>query len=209
MFKTFLWLFTAVQLYEESLQDASGNPPGPATDVFWQFSAPAGLRSVLAWVTKRYQRPELWVTESGMAVAGEANMTREDALNDEPRLAFFRYATGRVCSSTGGAGVVVSTYRAASHHSVHCRAGLHGRSQGNPCCGSRNPRLLTIAAREHQHIGASLSSHQCHTGLSHCFVTLHGHTAALQAAPGQCMQGSDGGQCQLGSVICLEFPGQL
>jgi beta-glucosidase len=81
----------AVQLYEESLQDASGNLPGPATDVFWQFSAPAGLRSLLAWVTKRYQRPELWVTESGMAVAGEANMTQEAALNDEPRLEFFRY----------------------------------------------------------------------------------------------------------------------
>lgn len=92
----------AVQLYEESLQDAPGNLPGPATDVFWQFSAPAGLRSLLAWVTKRYQRPELWVTESGMAVVGEANMTKEAALNDEPRLEFFRYTTGRGCSSRGG-----------------------------------------------------------------------------------------------------------
>lgn len=92
----------AVQLYVESVQDASGNFPGPATDVFWQFSAPAGLRSLLAWVTKRYQRPELWVTESGMAAMGEANMTREAALDDGPRLEFFRYAvclTGAVTAA--------------------------------------------------------------------------------------------------------------
>lgn len=79
-----------LQLYEEALQDASGNYPGPATDVFWQFSTPNGLQSLLAWVSKRYQRPELWVAENGMAVAGEANMTREAALDDGARVDFFR-----------------------------------------------------------------------------------------------------------------------
>lgn len=80
-----------VQLYEESLKDADGNSPGPATDVFWQFSTPAGLQSILAYVSRRYQRPEVWLTENGMAVPGEANMTREAALQDVKRLEFFRY----------------------------------------------------------------------------------------------------------------------
>lgn len=79
-----------MQLDQESLQDASGNFPGPATDVFWQFSAPAGLQSLLAYVTRRYQRPEVWVTENGMAMPGEANMTLEAALEDQQRLEFFR-----------------------------------------------------------------------------------------------------------------------
>ena len=78
-------------MYEESLQDSSGNYPGPATDVFWQFSTPSGLKSMLSWISKRYQRPELWVTENGVAVPGESNMTREAALNDWARLEFFRY----------------------------------------------------------------------------------------------------------------------
>lgn len=80
-----------MQLYEESLKDADGNSPGPATDVFWQFSTPAGLQSILAYVSRRYQRPEVWLTENGMAVPGEANMTREAALQDVKRLEFFRY----------------------------------------------------------------------------------------------------------------------
>jgi len=80
----------AVQLYEESLQDSSGHYPGPATDVFWQFSTPAGLQSVLAWVSKRYHRPELWVAENGVALPGEANLTREAAVRDEGRVQFFR-----------------------------------------------------------------------------------------------------------------------
>jgi beta-glucosidase len=80
-----------LQLYEESLQDGSGNYPGPATDVFWQFNTPAGLQSMLAYVSRRYQRPEVWVTENGMAVPGEANLTREAALDDGSRLEFFRW----------------------------------------------------------------------------------------------------------------------
>jgi beta-glucosidase len=83
--------FLPLQLYEESLQDASGNYPGPATDVFWQFNTPAGLQSMLAYVSRRYQRPEVWVTENGVAVPGEANMTREAALDDGPRLEFLRW----------------------------------------------------------------------------------------------------------------------
>lgn len=84
-----------VQLYEESLQDAAGNYPGPATGVFWQFQAPAGLQLMLSWVSQRYQRPEVWVTENGVALPGEHNMTLQDALNDAPRVDFFRWGSTR------------------------------------------------------------------------------------------------------------------
>lgn len=74
----------------ESLTDASGAYPGPATDVFWQFQAPDGLRSTLAWVSRRYQRPELWVTENGVALPAEGNLSRAEAVQDTARVEFFR-----------------------------------------------------------------------------------------------------------------------
>jgi hypothetical protein len=52
-----LWYF--LQLYEESLTDHEGRYPGTPSDVFWQFSAPDGLRSTLSWIGRRYQRPEV------------------------------------------------------------------------------------------------------------------------------------------------------
>jgi hypothetical protein len=51
--------FSFVQLYEESLTDHEGRYPGTASDVFWQFSVPDGLRSTLTWIGRRYQRPEV------------------------------------------------------------------------------------------------------------------------------------------------------
>lgn len=80
----------SLQLYEESLIDASGHYPGDPTDTFWQFVAPDGLRSTLNWISERYRRPEVWVTENGVASPGEATTSRRDLLRDMYRLDFYR-----------------------------------------------------------------------------------------------------------------------
>jgi beta-glucosidase/6-phospho-beta-glucosidase/beta-galactosidase len=78
------------QLYEEVLQDAKGDAPGPASDVFWLFDTPTALRSMLAWVSRRYSRPEVWVTENGVPAPDEAAKGLGEALKDTYRLDFFK-----------------------------------------------------------------------------------------------------------------------
>jgi beta-glucosidase/6-phospho-beta-glucosidase/beta-galactosidase len=41
-------------------------------------------------VSKRYSRPELWVTENGFAAPGEADKPLGEALKDGERLEYFR-----------------------------------------------------------------------------------------------------------------------
>ncbi|KAF8062692.1 BGL1A [Scenedesmus sp. PABB004] len=87
------------QLYEESLTDHAGAYPGPPSDTFWQFTAPGGLRSTLAWIGRRYQRPEVWVTENGVASPGEGRLERRDALKDRHRLDFYRSSLDALCAA--------------------------------------------------------------------------------------------------------------
>ena len=78
------------QLYEELLQDAHGNPPGAPSDVFWLFDTPWAVRKMLGWVSKRYSRPEIWVTESGAPAPGEGGKALGEALKDTYRLDYYR-----------------------------------------------------------------------------------------------------------------------
>jgi beta-glucosidase len=77
-------------LYEELLADSQGNPPGEASDVFWLFSTPWAMRKMLAWVSRRYSRPEIWVTENGVAAPGEAGKSLGETLKDTYRLEYFK-----------------------------------------------------------------------------------------------------------------------
>jgi beta-glucosidase len=44
---------------------------------------------MLKWVSERYKRPEVWVTENGFAVKGEGAAPLKEALQDTRRIHFF------------------------------------------------------------------------------------------------------------------------
>jgi len=67
-----------------------GNVPiGPKADSDWLYVVPDGIRSLLRWVNKRYDGPEIVITENGVDVPNESNMTLETALNDTFRIQFY------------------------------------------------------------------------------------------------------------------------
>jgi hypothetical protein len=74
------------------LQDSKGAAPGAPSDVFWLFDTPDAMRRMLSWVSKRYSRPELWVTENGAPAPEEASKALGEALKDTYRLDFFKWA---------------------------------------------------------------------------------------------------------------------
>lgn len=46
---------------------------------------------MLAWVSRRYGRPEVWVTENGVPLRDEAGLSVFDALKDAARIDFYRW----------------------------------------------------------------------------------------------------------------------
>jgi beta-glucosidase len=78
-----------VQVYEEVLSNVTNAAPGGASELFWLYDTPSGLRDMLKWVSERYKRPEVWVTENGFAVKGEAAAPLKEALQDARRIQFF------------------------------------------------------------------------------------------------------------------------
>lgn len=80
----------APQVYEEVLTDAKGSAPGNASDVSWLYNTPEGLRSMLSWISIRYHRPEVWITENGVPAPGEAHRPLPQALKDTYRIDFFK-----------------------------------------------------------------------------------------------------------------------
>lgn len=102
------------QLYEELLQDSQGNPPGDATDAFWLFSTPWAMRKMLAWASKRYSRPEVWVTENGVAPATQGDKSLGEALKDTARLEYFKGYLEGVCRAVSDDAVNLSAYFAWS-----------------------------------------------------------------------------------------------
>jgi beta-glucosidase len=62
----------------------SDNPEWKKTDMGWNI-VPQGCRKLLEWITLRYNRPAIYITENGCAVTGN---TTTDILNDQQRIDF-------------------------------------------------------------------------------------------------------------------------
>ena len=65
--------------------DLQGRPNGFATQVAWLTAVPEGFRLLLNYVSERYARPIIMVTENGMARDGESSMPMDEAIHDEAR----------------------------------------------------------------------------------------------------------------------------
>lgn len=70
--------------------DLDGKINGMRTYSDWLTGVPPGFRSALAWVSNRYGRPPILITENGMDRAGEWQMSIEDAVHDDDRITFYK-----------------------------------------------------------------------------------------------------------------------
>jgi len=98
---------TSVTAYKD------GVPIGPPADSNWLFVVPYGIRYMLGWISKRYGHPAIYITENGVDVPGESNMTLDQALNDTFRVNFYQNYTDNVMLAVGD-GVDVRSYFAWS-----------------------------------------------------------------------------------------------
>jgi len=95
------------------LQYRNGTIIGPRADSSWLYVVPWGIRSMLHWVANRYGNPPIYITENGVDVPGESNMTLDQALNDTFRINFYQNYIDNVMLAVGD-GVDVRSYFAWS-----------------------------------------------------------------------------------------------
>lgn len=75
---------------ETSVTDTDGNLIGLPTQSPWLYVVPKGMEDILYWIKNRYGEQDIYVTENGVDVAGEADMTKEEAMADTFRLDFHK-----------------------------------------------------------------------------------------------------------------------
>ncbi|KAJ3124433.1 hypothetical protein HK100_011243 [Physocladia obscura] len=69
---------------------SNGTPIGPRAESVWLFVVPWGLRKLLNWLDNRYDHPDIFLTENGCSVPNENNLTKEELLNDQFRVNFYK-----------------------------------------------------------------------------------------------------------------------
>lgn len=75
---------------ESLLQNKQGEFIGPETQSVWLRPSPLGFRKLLKWISDRYGRPIIYVTENGTSLKGENDMPTEEILNDDFRVEYFK-----------------------------------------------------------------------------------------------------------------------
>lgn len=75
---------------EQHFTSKSGEIIGPETQSFWLRPNPQGFHNLLLWVSARYNKPPIYVTENGTSVKGENDLPLEKILDDEFRAEYFR-----------------------------------------------------------------------------------------------------------------------
>ena len=82
---------------------------GPDTQSFWLKPHPPGFRKLIKWISDRFGQPKIYVTENGTSLTGENDLSRDEILNDEFRVEYFR-------------GYVKALAEAVAEDGVNCRA---------------------------------------------------------------------------------------
>lgn len=99
---------------EYLLEDKNGTPVGPVTQSPWLQPHPQGIRKLLKWISDRYGRPIIYVTENGTSLKGENDMPVEQILDDEFRAEYFRGYINAVAEAVTLDGVDCRGYMAWS-----------------------------------------------------------------------------------------------
>lgn len=71
------------------LRNKQGNYIGPETQSPWLRPYPIGFRRLLKWISDRYNRPPIYVTENGTSIKGENDLPKEKILEDDFRVQYF------------------------------------------------------------------------------------------------------------------------
>lgn len=72
-----------------SKTNASGATIGPETQSAWLRPYPPGLRKLIVWISRRYGRPIIYVTENGTSVKDESDLPPASILEDDFRVKYF------------------------------------------------------------------------------------------------------------------------
>ena len=72
---------------------------GPETQSSWLRPYPPGFRKLLKWISDRYGRPAIYVTENGTSIKGENDLSREEILEDDFRLEYFKGYVGAMADA--------------------------------------------------------------------------------------------------------------
>lgn len=97
-----------------SKTNRKGESIGPETQCEWLRPNAAGFRNLLNWISNRYGRPTIYVTENGTSVKGESEMTLETALKDDFRAQYFKDYIGALAEAYSLDNVDVRGYMAWS-----------------------------------------------------------------------------------------------
>ncbi|MCJ1309633.1 hypothetical protein MMC25_003293 [Agyrium rufum] len=92
----------------------NGEKIGPDTQSFWLKPNAPGFRKLLKWISDRNGKPTIYVTENGTSLLGENDMPREQILEDNFRLGYFRDYIGAMAQAVGEDGVDCRGYMAWS-----------------------------------------------------------------------------------------------
>ncbi|RMY97254.1 hypothetical protein D0864_04864, partial [Hortaea werneckii] len=72
------------------LQDKNGTWIGPETQSPWLRPNAPGFRKLIKWISDRYGKPIIYVTENGTSLKGENDMSKDEILQDDFRAGYFR-----------------------------------------------------------------------------------------------------------------------
>ena len=92
----------------------NGNPIGPKTGNDSQYVHPPGMRGLLNWISKRYNRPPIYVFENGVPCPDENNLPRDLALKDVFKINFYKGYIENMLLAVLEDGVDVRAYFARS-----------------------------------------------------------------------------------------------
>lgn len=73
-----------------SFTGVDGTPIGAKAASSWLYVVPQGMEDVLLWLHERYGGPDIFVTENGVDLAGEAQLSKEQALRDADRVQYYQ-----------------------------------------------------------------------------------------------------------------------
>lgn len=99
---------------ETLFESKNGDCIGPETQSFWLRPNPQGFRDLLNWLSKRYGRPKIYVTENGTSIKGENDLPREQILQDDFRVEYFDSYAKAMADAYEKDGVDVRGYMAWS-----------------------------------------------------------------------------------------------
>jgi beta-glucosidase len=91
-----------------------GDCIGEETQSPWLRPCAPGFRDLLVWLSKRYNYPKIYVTESGTSIKGENDMTLEQILQDDVRYHYYDDYIKAMATASALDGVNVRGYFAWS-----------------------------------------------------------------------------------------------